>query len=95
MLCRASRTRFRAHVASDSAHFRTRSLGMRSWARALHAGFAVTGAAREEGLLRKGGLKPGQALILTKPLGSGVILAADMRGKAKGRWVAGNAHPPF
>ncbi len=39
--------------------------------------------------MRKGSLKPGQSLILTKPLGSGVIFAADMRGQAKGSWVSG------
>ncbi|MGB0844197.1 MAG: selenide, water dikinase SelD, partial [Alphaproteobacteria bacterium] len=36
----------------------------------------------------KGGLKAGDSLILTKPLGSGVILAGHMALKAKGRWVS-------
>ena len=48
----------------------------------LALGFAVTGKVRRGRLLRKGGLAPGDALILTKPLGSGVILAAHMRAKA-------------
>ena len=54
-----------------------------------YAGFSVNGEVEESALMRKGGLKPGQALILTKPLGSGVIFAADMRGQAKGSWVSG------
>lgn len=33
------------------------------------------------------GARPGDLLILTKPLGSGVILAAEMAGQARGAWV--------
>jgi selenide,water dikinase len=51
-------------------------------------GFAVTGRPGAR-LLRKGGLAPGDRLILTKPLGTGVILAAEMRGLASARIVAG------
>lgn len=55
----------------------------------LSLGFAVTGLVERTSLLRKGGLAPGDALILTKPVGTGTLLAADMRGKAKARWVMG------
>jgi len=58
----------------------------------LLAGFSVNGEVKETEIMRKGGLQPGQALILTKPLGSGIIFAADMRGKAKGAWVSGKLH---
>jgi selenide, water dikinase len=53
----------------------------------LALGFAVNGLVSAAAALRKGGLKPGDGLILTKPLGTGTLLAADMRGKAKARWV--------
>jgi selenide,water dikinase len=39
--------------------------------------------------LAKAGLAPGDALVLTKPLGTGVVLAADMRALARGAWVLG------
>ncbi|MBV8336147.1 MAG: selenide, water dikinase SelD [Alphaproteobacteria bacterium] len=53
----------------------------------LALGFAVTGRPRPGHLLRKGGLWPGDRLILTKPLGTGVILAADARAAAPARVV--------
>jgi selenide,water dikinase len=50
-------------------------------------GFAVTGLADPTRLLRKSGLRAGDALILTKPLGTGIILAAHMRGLARAGWL--------
>lgn len=43
----------------------------------LTVGFTVTGLAERP--IGKGGARPGDALILTKPVGSGTILAAEMR----------------
>jgi selenide,water dikinase len=53
----------------------------------LAFGLEVTGVAREEALLRKGGMQPGDTLILTKPVGTGTLFAANMRREAKGRWI--------
>ena len=54
----------------------------------LVVGFAVWGIATSaDALIRIGGLAPGDRLILTKPLGTGVVLQADMRGLARGAWV--------
>lgn len=53
----------------------------------LGLGFAVTGRTRPGRLMRKGGLRPGDRLLLTKPLGTGIILAAEMRGLAPARAV--------
>ena len=53
----------------------------------LAFGLAVNGEADAATLLRKGGARPGDALILTKPLGTGAIFAADMRAEARAEWV--------
>ncbi|MEP5728917.1 MAG: selenide, water dikinase SelD [Sulfitobacter sp.] len=52
----------------------------------LTIGFTVTGL-REEMPLTVAGAQDGDVLILTRPIGSGVILAADMARRADGRDV--------
>ncbi|NET05656.1 MAG: selenide, water dikinase SelD [Symploca sp. SIO2B6] len=53
----------------------------------LAFGLTCNGLAAPEKLLRKGGMKPAQVIILTKALGTGTLFAADMRLQAKGRWL--------
>ena len=55
---------------------------------ALTVGLAVSGEGpTPDALLRQAGACPGDRLLLTQPLGTGVVLAADMQGHASGAWV--------
>ncbi|WP_068244963.1 selenide, water dikinase SelD [Tritonibacter horizontis] len=54
----------------------------------LTVGFTLTGLC-DRAPITLSGARPGDHLILTKPIGSGTILAAEMSGQARGRWVAG------
>lgn len=55
----------------------------------LSLGLAVTGHGERDRLFRKGALRPGDLLVLTKPVGTGAILAAWMRGKCRNEWLKG------
>ena len=61
--------------------------GHSSEAAELAFGLCVNGLAEAGKLLRKGGMRPGDRLILGKALGTGTLFAADMRRQAKGRWI--------
>jgi selenide,water dikinase len=55
----------------------------------LALGFAINGLidAQLKGVLRKGGMQPGDVLLLTKPIGTGTLLATHARHAARGRWI--------
>lgn len=52
-------------------------------------GFSMHGWVKPDEMLRKEGARPGDRLVLTKPLGTGVILAAASAGVAAAEWVDG------
>ena len=53
----------------------------------LSFGLSCNGLVHPDKLLRKGGMRSGQVLILTKALGTGTLFAAQMRRQAKGSWL--------
>jgi selenide, water dikinase len=57
----------------------------------LALGFAINGLITDDEtkILRKGGMKPGDVIILTKPIGTGTLFAAHAQLAAKGRWIDG------
>jgi selenide, water dikinase len=50
-------------------------------------GYAVTGLVHPKKVLTNSGAKPGDAIVLTKPLGTGVISTAIKNGKAEPGWI--------
>jgi selenide,water dikinase len=53
----------------------------------LNFGFSVTGIATDKPLLLKEGLRCGDHLILCKPIGTGVLYAAQRKHSVDGRWL--------
>jgi selenide,water dikinase len=52
-------------------------------------GLAVIGVAHPERLLRKGGARPGDRLVLTKPLGTGLLVSGRRRDLTEEAWLDG------
>merc|ERR1712039_1090173 len=63
-------------------------------ARELGLGLAVVGRmpGGTAAAMRKDALSQGDCLVITKPIGTGTLFAADMRAKARGPWVITALH---
>jgi len=57
----------------------------------LKFGYAVTGTIHPQRVWRNVGAQPGDVLLLTKPLGTGVIATALKQGKAEAPWISAAA----
>ena len=55
-------------------------------------GYSVTGLIHPKKILANAGAKPGDALVLTKALGTGVISTAIKKGKAEQSWIDAAVH---
>ena len=57
--------------------------------RELALGFAINGLVDEDlhTVLKKGGMRAGDVLLLTKPIGTGTLFAAHAQLKTRGRWI--------
>jgi selenide,water dikinase len=58
----------------------------------LKFGYAVTGTIHPGRILANSGARSGDKLILTKPLGTGVISTAIKKAKAEGSWISAAVH---
>ena len=58
----------------------------------IKLGYSVTGTVHPARVLANSGAKPGDRLIFTKAIGTGVISTAIKRGKAEFAWIGGAVH---
>lgn len=55
-------------------------------------GYAITGLVHPDRVFTNAGARPGDGLILTKPIGTGVITTALKQGRARDEWIEAATH---